>query len=82
MIDRAQTEQAKELLEMLYQEFEDCLPEEVELDIDTRVLVMSLLGLLKKSTESKTGGIHKEQIEGLKLAERATEMSSDIPGGQ
>ena len=46
-------------------------------EIDNRVLVYSLLGMLKKSI----GKTQQEKIEGMKLQDRAKEISHNIPGG-
>jgi hypothetical protein len=46
-------------------------------EIDNRVLVYSLLGMLKKSL----GKTQQERIEGMKLQDRAKEISHNIPGG-
>jgi len=46
-------------------------------EVDNRVLVYSLLGLLKKAQ----GKNQAEQIEGIKLQDRAKEISHNIPGG-
>ena len=46
-------------------------------EIDTRVLVYSLLGMLKKSL----GKTQQERIEGMKLQDKAKEISHNIPGG-
>ena len=46
-------------------------------EVDNRVLVYSLLGMLKKSI----GKTQQERIEGMKLQDRAKEISHNIPGG-
>ena len=46
-------------------------------EVDNRVLVYSLLGLLKKAQ----GKSQSDQIEGIKLQDRAKEISHSIPGG-
>jgi hypothetical protein len=46
-------------------------------EIDNRVLVYSLLGMLKKSI----GKTQQEKIEGMKLQDKAKEISHNIPGG-
>ena len=46
-------------------------------EIDNRVLVYSLLGMLKKSI----GKTQLERIEGMKLQDKAKEISHNIPGG-
>jgi hypothetical protein len=46
-------------------------------EIDNRVLVYSLLGMLKKSI----GNTQQERIEGMKLQDKAKEISHNIPGG-
>lgn len=46
-------------------------------EIDNRVLVYSLLGMLKKSI----GKTQQERIEGMKLQDKAKEISHNIPGG-
>lgn len=75
LIDRGKIIEAKEILEALKAEY-DCVIDSEEGDKDTIVLVYSLLGILKQDSKN-----HKEQIEGLKLNEKAKEMSMDIPGG-
>jgi hypothetical protein len=40
-----------------------------------------LLGIIKKDWQSKDQFDFKEQIEGLKISQRAQELSAEIPGG-
>lgn len=76
---------AKELLENLYKEYESSQGaiEDIESERDNQVLAYSLLGFIKKEGKTKDDEKFdfKEQIEGLKLQQRAQELSSEIPGG-
>lgn len=55
--------------------------EDVEREKDNQVLVYSLLGIIKKDGQSKDQFDFKEQIEGLKISQKAQELSAEIPGG-
>ena len=56
--------------------------EDVDREKDNQVLVYSLLGIIKKDGQSKDQFDFKEQIEGLKISQKAQELSAEIPGGQ
>ena len=46
--------------------------------MDTLVLIYSLLGIIKKDFSQD---VYHEQVEGLKLSDKARELSLKIPGG-
>ena len=62
--------QAKQLLENLYTANLD-----QETEKDTLMLLNSLLGILKKQSAD-----HNEQIEGMKMLEKAKELSDEAGG--
>jgi hypothetical protein len=76
LFDRRLFSESREVLEAVLADFEASASEETDIDKDILVLATSLLGLIKKDALD-----FKDQIDGLKLQERAKELSDELPGG-